>query len=301
MVQFRQVILFHMHLTFKIYFLLSLSLYGLGTQFLVTPYNANELSVGSHPTYLALVNLNPALYSEEKKSSSLMVNKGNWIGDVSLASLDYIQKINDKTFYFGTRYSALSDLEFRGEKPEDEPLGYFTSHGLSFKSGFSLSKNNKTYGFSISYVSMGIYTESSSGIGLGFGYLVKFRKGLNLGISLQNIGKMSSLDNEVPQLPLRFLIGTSKLFNLSSFSNVVYTSAELNSLNSNINYKLNLGNKLTWKQMDILSGFSISERVNYVSFGLNLNLKKYEISYGININSQSLGEPQILSLKFQLP
>ena len=64
-------------------------MYGIGTQFLVTPYNANELSVGSHPTYLALVNLNPALYSEEKKSSSLMVNKGNWIGDVSLASLDY--------------------------------------------------------------------------------------------------------------------------------------------------------------------------------------------------------------------
>ena len=91
------------------------------------------------------------------------------------------------------------------------------------------------------------------------------------------------------------------MFDLSSFSNVVYTSAELNSLNSNINYKLNLGNKLTWKQMDILSGFSISERVNYVSFGLNLNLKKYEISYGININSQSLGEPQILSLKFHLP
>ena len=290
-----------MHLIFKIYFLLSLSLYGLGTQFLVTPYNANELSIGSQPTYLEQSSLNPALYSEQKNNSSLMFNRGIWIGDVSLSSLDYIQKINDKTFYFGTRYSALSDLEFRGEKPEDQPLGYFTSHGLSFKSGLSLSKNNKTYGFSISYVSMGIYTESSSGIGLGFGYLVKFRKGLNLGVSLQNIGKMSSLYNKAPQLPLRFLIGTSKLFNLSSFSNVVYTSAELNSLNSNINYKLNLGNKLTWKQVDFLSGISMSERVNYISFGLNLNLKKYEISYGININSQSLGEPQIISLKFQLP
>ena len=290
-----------MHLTFKIYFLLSLSLYGIGTQFLVTPYNANELSVGSHPTYLALVNLNPALYSQEKKNSSLMVNRGSWVGDVSLSSLGYIQKVNDKTFYFGARYSALSDLEFRGEKPEDEPLGYFTSHGLSFKSGISLNRNNKTYGFSISYVSMGIYTESSSGIGLGFGYLAKLKKGVNLGISIQNIGKMSLLDNEAPQLPLRVLIGSSKLFNLSMFSSTVYTSAELNSLNSNINYKYNLGNKLTWKQIDILSGFSISERVNYVSLGLNLKLKKYEISYGININSQSLGEPQILSLKFQLP
>ncbi|MAJ33063.1 MAG: hypothetical protein CMF95_00700 [Candidatus Marinimicrobia bacterium] len=290
-----------MHLTFKIYFLLSLSLYGIGTQFLVTPYNANELSVGSHPTYLALVNLNPALYSQEKKNSSLMVNRGSWVGDVSLSSLGYIQKVNDKTFYFGARYSALSDLEFRGEKPEDEPLGYFTSHGLSFKSGISLNRNNKAYGFSISYVSMGIYTESSSGIGLGFGYLAKLKKGVNLGISIQNIGKMSVLDNEAPQLPLRVLIGSSKLFNLLMFSSTVYTSAELNSLNSKINYKYNLGNKLTWKQIDILSGFSISERVNYVSLGLNLKLKKYEISYGININSQSLGEPQILSLKFQLP
>ena len=48
---------------------------------------------------------------------------------------------------------------------------------------------------------------------------------------------------------------------------------------------------------------SIRKAVNNVSRrgGLNLNLKKYEISYGININSQSLGEPQILSLKFHLP
>ena len=301
MVRFKRVILFHMHLIFKIYFLLSLSLYGLGTQFLVIPYNANELGVGSHPTYLALVNLNPALYSEEKRNSSLMVNRGHWIGDVSLVSLDYIQKFNDKTFYFGTRYSALSDLEFRAEKPEDEPLGYFTSHGLSFKSGFSLDINNKAYGFSISYVSMGIYTESSSGISLGFGYLAKFKKGLNLGFSLQNLGKMSSLDNEVPKLPLRLLMGSSKLFNFSTFSNVFYTTVELNSLNKNLNYKLNLGNKLAWKQIELLSGFSISQSVNYISFGLNLNLKKYEISYGLNINSQSLGEPQILSLKFQLP
>ncbi len=276
-------------------------MYGLGTQFLVTPYNANELSIGSHPTYLALVDLNPALYSEEKKSSSLMINKGNWIGNVSLNSLDYLQKVNDKTFYFGTRYAELSDLEFRGEKPEDEPLGYFTSHGLSFKSGLSLSKNNKTYGFSISYVSMGIYTESSSGICLGLGYLSKFTNNLNLGFSLQNIGKMSSFDSKAPQLPIRFLMGSSKLFNLPSFANSIYATAELNSLNKNVNYKFNLGNKLTWKKMDILSGFSMSERVNYISLGLNLKLKKYEISYGMNINSQSLSEPQILSLKFHLP
>jgi hypothetical protein len=290
-----------MHLIFKIYFFLSLPLYALGTQFLVAPYNANELGVGSHPTYSSLSSLNPALYSEQKNNSSLMVNRGNWIGDVSLNSLDYIQKINDKTFYFGTRYSALSDLEFRGEKPEDEPLGYFASYGLSFKSGLSLNRNNKRYGFSISYVSMGIYTEISSGICLGFGYLVKLKEGLNIGFSFQNIGKMSPLDNQAPQFPMRLLMGSSKLFYFSSFSNKIYTSVELNSLNKNVKYKLNLGNKLTWKHIDILSGFSISESINYVSLGLNLNIKNYEISYGININSQNLGEPQILSLKFQLP
>ena len=301
MVRFKQGILFHMHLTFRIFTTLILPLYGLGTQFLVTPYNANELSIGSHPACLEALTLNPALYSEKKSNSNLMLNRGSWIGDISLTSLGYIQKVNSKTFYFGARYSGLSDLEFRGEKPEDEPLGYFSSYGLSFTSGLSLSKNNQKFGLSLSYISLGIYTESSSGISLGFGYLAKFKKEFNLGVSIQNLGRMSSLYSDAPELPLRLIFGSSKLISLSNFNNTVYTSIELNSINKQIKRKYNFGNKLNWKQIDILGGFSISENVNYVSMGLNLKLKKYEISYGINFNSHNLGDPQIISLKLDLP
>jgi len=290
-----------MLLIFRLAAFIFVSLYGLGTQFLVIPFNANELSIGSHPTLKGLSSLNPALYSAEKNNPSFSISRGSWIGDVSLSSFGYNHYLKNKTFYFGARYSGLSNLEYRVSKPQDEPLAYFSSYGLSIKSGFSFDKDNIKYGVSLSYVSMGIYTEMSSGISLGFGFLVSSIRGLRLGASIQNIGIMSVLENDSPKLPIRLLIGSSKLFALSNFTNTIYTSAELNAVSESFKYKYSFGNKFNWKQLGLLSGISISKKSNYLSLGINLNIKQYQIAYGINIGSQNFGIPHMISLKLDMP
>ena len=108
------------------------------------------------------------------------------------------------------RYSGLSDLEFRVNKPQDEPLAKFSSYGLSLKSGVAFNAKNIQYGFSFSYISMGIYTESSHGFSLGLGSLINLKNNWDVGISAQGLGSMSSLLNDSPSIPQRFFIGVSK-------------------------------------------------------------------------------------------
>ena len=220
-----------MHLIFSLYLFIAIPLYGLGGQFLVLPSDATELSLGSHPTLQGLSSLNPALFSVRKKNPVLLLSQGNWIGDVSIGTLDYSQNLKNKVFYFGVRYSGLSDLEFRGDKPQNEPLAYFTSYGLSLKSGLAIKRGNTQYGISFSYISMGIYIEKSSGFSMGFGYSVDIKEDVKLGISLQNIGSMSALSNDSPQLPKRLLIGYSKFYNFKKINNTIYNSIELNNIN----------------------------------------------------------------------
>ena len=112
---------------------------------------------------------------------------------------------------------------------------------------------------------------------------------------------MSVLENDSPKLPIRLLIGSSKLFALSNFTNTIYTSSELNAVSESFKYKYSFGNKFMWKQLGLLSGISISKKSNYLSLGINLNIKQYQIAYGINIGSQNFGIPHMISLKLDMP
>ena len=290
-----------MRLTFKIFLLLYFPLFGLGGQFLVIPYDAKELGLGSQPTIGGFSSLNPALYSAKEGNPSLNISQGNWIGGVSLSSADYSHHLKNKILYLGLRYSGLSDLEFRVNKPQNEPLAKFSSYGLSLKSGVAFSAKNIQYGFSFSYISMGIYTESSHGFSLGLGSLINLKNNWDVGISAQGLGSMSPLLNDSPSIPQRFFIGVSKLNSIGFLNNSSFLSFELNNFNKKLNYLWNVGNKITWKQLEFFNGVSFGKNTNFYSAGLTLKGKNLDISYGIKINAQNLGMPQIISLRLDLP
>ena len=290
-----------MRLTFKIFLTLYFPLFGLGGQFLVIPYDARELGLGSQPTIEGFSSLNPALYSANEGNPSLNISQGNWIGGVSLSSANYSHQFKNKILYLGLRYSGLSDLEFRINKPQDEPLAKFSSYGLSFKSGVAFNAKNIQYGLSLSYISMGIYTENSHGFSLGLGSLVNLKNNWDIGISLQGLGSMSPLLNDNPEIPKRFFIGFSKLNSIKLIDNGSFLSFELNNFNKNLNYLWHIGNRIAWRQLEFFNGVSFGKNIKSYSMGLTIKRKKLDISYGINFNSQNLGTPQIISLRLDLP
>ena len=288
-----------MHSVFKLFLILLFPLYGLGTQFLILPTHAEELSIGSHPTMSGISSVNPALFSASLNHPGLSISRGIWLGDVTLTHLGYTQPAKGKTFHFNAKYSGLSDLEFRDAVPVDDALSTFSSYGVSMNSGFSVQREKQKFGISFSYIFMGLYTETTSGFGLNLGYARDIVKGMKLGISIQNLGIMSKLSKDAPSLPTRVIGGVSKQIIFNDYQNTVYCSGEWNQ--SATTGKFYFGNNFRWNRLSLMGGFSASENVVESSAGFGVNLGQYEITYGIQFGSQNLGTPQILTFQFRLP
>ena len=288
-----------MHSVSKLILTLLVPLYGMGTQFLVLPTHANELSIGSHPTMGGISPINPALFSAPQNHPDLSISRGVWLGDVTLTHLGYTQLVRGKTFHFNAKYSGLSDLEFRDAVPVDDALSTFSSYGASMNGGFSIQREKQKFGISFSYIFMGLYTETSSGFGLNLGYARDIVKGMKLGISIQNLGIMSKLSKDAPSLPTRMIGGVSKQIIFNDYRNTVYCSGEWNQSAST--GKFYFGNNFRWDRLSLMGGFSASKNVVESSAGFGINLGQYEITYGIQFGSQNLGTPQILTFQFRLP
>ena len=288
-----------MHSVFKLFLILLFPLYGLGTQFLILPTHAEELSIGSHPTMSGISSVNPALFSVSLNHPGLSISRGIWLGDVTLTHLGYTQPAKGKTFHFNAKYSGLSDLEFRDAVPVDDALSTFSSYGVSMNSGFSVQREKQKFGISFSYIFMGLYTETTSGFGLNLGYARDIVKGMKLGISIQNLGIMSKLSKDAPSLPTRVIGGVSKQIIFNDYQNTVYCSAERKRLATT--GKFYFGNNFRWDRLSLMGGFSASKNVVESSAGFGINLGQYEITYGIQFGSQNLGTPQILTFQFRLP
>ena len=288
-----------MRLIFSLLFSIVIQLQGMGTQMLNLPSSADELSMGSHATLGGLFPINPALYIANEKHPYLSLNRGNWIGDVSLSQIGYNKIGLDKVFHVGIKYSGLTDLEFRGNVPQDDASSNFSAYGLVLDAGVGFKRLNHSYGISISYVQFGLYTEQSKGVSIDLGYSIKLKNGYSIGLVAKNLGGMTKLENNSPSLPKRFCSGISKEFQFKNFKNSIFGSIEWNSLVSEA--KVHLGNRFRWNRLNLLAGYSTSNQVVESSIGIGINFDRYQVIYGTRFGSQDLGFPKLLSIRVLMP
>jgi len=288
-----------MRLTFSFFLIAFTQIQSMGTQMLNLPSSADELSIGSHPTLEGLLPINPALYVASEKHPYLYLNKGNWFGDVSLSQIGYNIPGLDKVIHLGLRYSGLSDLEFREDRPQDDPFANFSAYGLILDAGIAFQRFNRSFGISLSYVQFGLYTEESRGASIDIGYSLKMKNGYSIGIVAKNFGMMTKLENDTPTLPTRFSSGISKDLQFKNFRNSVFGSLEWNSIISGS--KVYLGNRFSWNRLNMLAGYSMSKKVTESSFGIGINLNRYQITYGTKFGTQNIGFPKLLSIKVSMP
>ena len=288
-----------MRLTFSFFLLVLTQLHSMGAQMLSIPSSADELSIGSHPTLEGLLPLNPALYRANERHPYLYLNRGNWFGDVALSHIGYNKAGLDKVIHMGMRYSGLSDLEFREDRPQDDPFANFSSYGLILDAGIAFQRFNRSYGISLSYVQFGLYTEESKGVSVDIGYSIKMKSGYSVGFVAKNFGIMTKLENDSPSLPKRFSSGISKDFQFKSFRNSAFGSVEWNSIISGS--KVYLGNRFSWNRLNILAGYALSKKVTESSIGVGINMNRYQVTYGTRFGTQNIGFPKLLTIKVLMP
>jgi len=292
-----------MHLTFRkliIYLTVSYSsLCAIGTQFLTLPENAYDLAMGSHVSFGGSTSVNPSLIEQTHSTPLLYINSGHWYGDIRMSGVNYIHKIGNYNNKLFLRQAGITNLEYREDRPSDEPSTTFAAYGFLFGSGLSFNTSIGKVGATISALYFTIYDQNSRGVVIDLGYSNILNNGWGVGVSILNLGSVSKFYLEKPMLPTRLLIGVSKEIGFKKINNRFYTTGELSSLNDT--WKIKIGNDVQWKQIKILSGFSFTKYTSSISFGSGFVYGRIGITYAIRMGSQEIGIPQTLSLSFWLP
>jgi len=292
-----------MHLTFRkfiIYLTISYSsLCAIGTQFLTFPENAYDLAMGSHVSFGGSASVNPSLIEPNYSTPLLGINSGNWYGDIRMSGVNYVHKFgkyNNKLFL---RQAGITDLEYRDDRPSDNPSTTFAAYGFSLGSGFSFKTPIGKFGATISALYFTIYDQNSRGFAIDFGYSNVLNNGWGVGLSILNIGAVSKFYQKKPKLPTKFLVGISKGLVFNKINNRIFTTGEFSSLNDT--WRIKFGNDIQWKQIKLLSGYSITKYTSSISFGSGFVYGRLGITYAVSFGSQEIGIPQTLSLSFRLP
>lgn len=263
-------------------------IFGVGTQFLAIPQNSTELIIG----------INPAL-NKVATNPIITASYGNWLGGIKVSSFGYNRNALGGSAGFDARYIALNDIELRSDRPTDEPLALYGATAFALDGNFNKTTPVGTLGIKIRYISLQMLEEFSVGYAIDLGLLHNISKNITIGFNILNLGSMSALYRETPKLPIRMIVGSSYDFSFNEIDNSIYVALEKSTMTNGI--VIRIGEIVKWNKLQFLLGTQFSEEVASISGGIGIKLGVYDIKYGIQFGSQSLGIPQMLDMSVILP
>jgi hypothetical protein len=263
-------------------------LFALGTQFLSIPKNTAELIIGYNPA-IVMTSARPMISA----------TYGNWLADMKVSSLQYDRSLFDGWFGLDFRYISLNDLELRSERPTDEPLSMYSTTAFALESEYAHQFKFGVMSTTIRYISLQLFDEETQGIAVDLGLSKQINERFDIGLAVLNIGNMSELHREKPQLPVRTILGATYGLNLYNVLNSLSAAVEKSSLVDGMIFRMS--DVVHLGKVQVLIGSQIAENATSLSCGINLKLGSYQFGYGIQIGTQGLGSPQMFSMSVILP
>ena len=264
------------------------TIFAIGTQFLAIPRNTSDLILGYTPISII-----------ESNNPIISASYGNWLADIKISSMNYERNLFGGRIGLDFRYISLNDLELRTERPTDDPLSYYNSSALSMDGNYTRQFKFGLLSTTLRYISLQLYNESSNGMALDVSLSKTFRETINVGLAVLNLGYMSDLYHEKPQLPVRTILGASYNFELLQLENTLSTVIEKSSLVDGM--IIRISDTMDIGKIQLLLGTQIANNATSLSGGINLKLGSYRFGYGVQIGTQALGIPQMLNLSVILP
>ena len=245
---------------------------------------------------------NPALLSHSNKNISL--NYLNYILDINSTSILYSDSVKYiGSFGFGVKY--FSHGKFDSYDALGNSLGSFNPKEFIISLGKSIKFKKISIGTNFKFFNSKMYENSHSGIiiDLGMIYVPNSQKQFSLGSVIKNFGII--LNTEKKEIPFMILIGSTfkpdympLRFSLTYMrSNIKYDNIIIGSeilLSKFINVQVGYNQKIG-------SGFSIpfSKKLNGLSYGFELLLKKFNINYSKSVLNPISGS-NCISISFNL-
>ncbi len=145
---------------------------------------------------------NPAGLASAAKPT-IMATHNDWLWDIShsFAAIQLIQGGHNLALSFN--YLQIPGIAIRGNVPTENPAGTTDAFNLTAGLSYATDFNDWQLGGSVKYLFEKYYLSSAPGWAIDLGVLRKnLITGIDFGLVVQNLGKMSALKNEASPLPL---------------------------------------------------------------------------------------------------
>lgn len=213
---------------------------------------------------------NPAALRKIRKREATFIHNEYFEG-INQESLCYIHPTKDRTIGIGI--SGLFTELPRKTKLNTENEGTFRAADYYFiiSSGQKV-KENLSGGLSLKIIRQEIESQKAAGIGIDASMLYNLRRGLNIGLSLQNIGPGMKIYKERFPLPAIFRVGVG--YHLNNL--LIVSDIEKPYDNKII---LHLGSEYQIARIvSLRAGYSTKEETGFV-YGLGFAFKDFKIDY----------------------
>ncbi len=223
---------------------------------------------------------NPAgLANAGEKSLILMHNV--WIADISqeFAALQIMQ--GEHNLAFSINLMTVGGIEIRGETPTEEPYG--ETEALNFYAAISYARtflNNWQVGLSLKYLYEKYYLELAPGWAVDIGIQRRnLLKNLDWGVTIQNIGQMSEVNEVKTTLPLMIRSGLSYALPYQLLGTKPLLSGDLQYIDSEGMF-MRFGTEFdVLEYLTLRGGFIFGRDESPFTTGFGLNLGRYHLDY----------------------
>ncbi|MHB2153202.1 PorV/PorQ family protein [Calditrichota bacterium GD2] len=277
-----------------------------GMAFLKLPVDARSAAMGEAAAALAndasAVYWNPALLARNE-SKSLVLMHNAYLADIAQEFAAFQFASGKHKMAVALNLMNIPGIEIRGNVPTEEPAGATEAINLAASFSYARALNNGwLVGLTAKYLYEKYYLEDATGWAFDVG-LVKnqfLRPDLDLGVTLQNLGRMKPLNVESTTLPIIMRAGllyhTPLIMNekrmLVSFDAVYPVYEEQVNFNGGVEVPV-------LKALYLRSGLVFDWETLRYSGGFGLNYKNYRLNYAFSPYPYDLGNSHRFSLSWQ--
>ncbi len=255
-----------------------------GMAFLKTDIGARAAAMGGAfmavSTSAEAAYWNPAgLAVSQDRSLLLMHNEALLDIRQEFAAIKFISGRHNLALSFNVM--NISGIKIYGETPSDQPDG--ESSAINFSGALSYAStffNNWQFGITAKMLFEKYYMSSAGGWAFDLGvYRKNLFNNFDFGFALQNMGKMSALQQVETPLPFMARAGIAWHMPFELLDNAPLLSADLQYINNEALYE-RLGLEINIKEFfSVRGGFVFGKEAMNFTTGLGINFKKYHIDY----------------------
>ena len=230
-------------------------------------------------------------------SRSLIIMHYSWFADFAQEFASAQLMTGKHNLALSVNLLTIQDIEIR-DMPSDEPYG--TTEWMSFSGMISYGTNltsDISAGVNFKYLFEKAYLEKAPGWAVDFGFKKRqIFKGLDLGLTLQNLGQMTELKQKSTPLPVIAAAGIGYVIPFQILGNNPLFATDIQYINDESFY-YHFGSQLDLlTYLSIRLGWMTGNSKNQRTFGIGLNYKSFHFDYAYSSSQYKLDGNQRISL-----